>query len=101
MPFHIFEFHFQYINKYLNHIDISSECAKLMNKEYIKIKNALENLSELAIVYKNCNFRGMSMWRNEANEQIDDIMHLKVYEKYFKIFLNKALKNLEKKIANE
>lgn len=25
-------------------------------------------------------------------------MQLKVYEKYFKIFLNKALKNLEKKL---
>ena len=37
------------------------------------------------------------MWCNEANEHIDDIMKLNVFEKYFKITLNKALKNLEKK----
>lgn len=98
MPFHIFEFHFEYINKYLNHKDIANGCAKLMNNEYNKIKNALENFSELAIVFKNCNFRGQSIWRNEANEQIDDIVKLNVFEQYFKRPLGEALRNLEKKL---
>ena len=52
MHFHIFEFHFEYINKYLNHKDIASGCAKLMNNEYNKIKMHKKVLVNLKLFIK-------------------------------------------------
>ena len=98
MPFHIFQFHHKFINKHLTNKEVAHGCSKLMKNEYKKIKSALENFSELATVYNNCDFRGNSIWREEADAQIEEISNLNIKKSYFEISLSEALKNVEKKL---
>ena len=96
--YHIFQFHFKEIKGHLTQRDIARSCARLIDKEYEKIKNSVELLSELAILYNSCNFTGYSVWRNLAQKQIEEIKSLNVDNLYFNKTLENVMNNLNKKL---
>lgn len=98
MPFHIFEFHFSYIDEYLSKREIARFCAKLMDQEYIKIKSAIEFFSELAILFSKNEFVGATIWRCNAKSQINEIQNLRINEKYFNKTESQVKEVLRKKL---
>lgn len=83
MYYHIFQFHFSYIDKYLSKRDIARACAKLMDQEYKKLNLSLELFCELAIVFSKCEFIGTNNWRINARSQINELKKLNVISQYF------------------
>ena len=60
MYYHIFQFHFSYVNEFLIPKEIAHGCAKLMEKEYRKIKFSLKLFGVLEILFSECEFFGLS-----------------------------------------
>lgn len=98
MAFHIFQNHFENIEEILSKRDIAHSCAKLMENEFKKIENSLEIFSELAIIYKTCEFTGDSAWRTNINYKIETLKQLNIEKKFFRISKEEAFHLLDKRL---
>lgn len=96
MAYHIFQNHFEDIYKYLSERDIAKCCAILMQKEKEKIDFSLEIFTNLAILFKNCEFRGASQWREVAQKSIKEIKTLDIDRKYFGYSVKDVIQKLIK-----
>lgn len=98
MYYHIFQVHFNSINQFLSEREIANSCAKLMNNEYKKINNSLKLFTELAILYKSCNFAGGSEWKDMADKQIEKLKNLNINKTYFMKNLDEVKKLLSQSL---
>ena len=97
MSFHIFQSHFEKIEEYLSNKVIARCCAKLMKSEYKKIKNSLQTFSELSAIFKNCQYSGNSLWRSNAENEIDNLEKLNIQKMIMEISKDKAMHLLGQK----
>ena len=98
ISYHIFQNHFSEIENYLSQNEIAYGCAMLLEKEYRKIKNSLENFAELSILFKSTKIKGFGFWTFRAEKIIEEIKRVKIEQIYFKMELSDVKKNLEKKL---
>jgi len=98
IAYHIFQFHFNEKEKYINANEIAKGCANLMTKEYTKIKNSLQLFSELAILYNSTETRGANEWGYKAKEMINNIITMDIENEYFNRNLNEANEQLNAKL---
>lgn len=98
MSYHIFQYHFKYRNIYLNQREIANGCAKILEKEYNKIKTSLELFGQISLLFQDCQCRNASIWRMSAKNEKDEIQKLNIKKKYFSYQLEDAIKSLEKKL---
>ena len=96
IPFHIFQFHFDEIHKYLNPKEIANCCAMLMNKQYKKIDKAIKIYSYLAILFDGCDYKGNNEEIFNANNSLDIIKNLYISKSYFNLSIEEAKNNLRK-----
>lgn len=94
IPYHIFQSHFVEKDNYLSPREIAKGCASLMENEYIKIKNSLTLFSQLSILYKSTEFRGMGEWAIKADDMITDIIDMDIENTYFNASLDDVNKEL-------
>ena len=66
-----------------------------MEKEISKAYNSLKIFSELAILFEDCEFRGLSSWRETAKNSIKIIKNLNIKETYFNESVEEAKNNLK------
>lgn len=95
MDFHIFEYHFEHIDDFLNIRQIAHGCSKLLENEYKKIKKSLLLFSELAELFMQCSFIGYSNWRSNTNSYIRELKYLNISKLYFSNS-NKEIKEILK-----
>lgn len=98
IPYHIFQNHFEQINKFLTEKEIAKCCSKLLQLEKEKIEISLNNFSNLALLYDNCKFRGNSLWRQMTNDSILKIKRLNVEKIYFKKSQKEVMDNLSRNL---
>ena len=98
IPFHIFQNHFSQIDQYLTQNEIANGCAYLLEKEYRKIKNSLNNFGDLAVLFNSCEIKGINEWSSNAEDEIEEIKKMKIEEIFFKSSLNDVKISLEKKL---
>jgi hypothetical protein len=96
--YHIFQNHFQYINEYLTPKQIANCCANIMQKEYQKIQNSLRIFSEVATIFNDCQFIGVSEWSYNARKEIEELKNIDIEKTYFSISVDEAKKSIEKKL---
>lgn len=97
MAYHIFQNHFENMYKYLSNKMIAHCCSKMMEKEFRKIENDLNNFADLAILFNSCEFEGNSEWRRKATNSIKTLKNLDIKKKFFGITKEDAIQNLTQK----
>ncbi len=98
IPDHIFQYHFKSVDEFLTKREIAHGCERLMRKMYKKINDSLNIFSDLSTLFNNCQFRGNSLWRNNAVDLINDLKNMKMKDKYFNNNIKEARKGLEEKL---
>lgn len=98
ISYHIFQFHFNQKEKYINANEIAKGCANLMTKEYTKIKNSLQLFSELAILYNSTETKGSNQWEYKAKEMINNIITMDIENEYFNRNLSEVNEQLNAKL---
>ena len=96
IPYHIFQYHFPLVEKYLNQKEIANCAAKLMQNEYKKIDKSLKFYGELAVLFSGCNYRGNNETIFEADNSLNILKNLDFESKYLNISVEQAKEYLTK-----
>ena len=94
MPYHIFQYHFDDIENHLTKKEIAKCCSMLMEKEYKKFEIAFKNFIDLSILFRDCDIRGVSIWREKAENSIEALINLKIKNFYKNLTVEDAKNNL-------
>lgn len=98
ISYHIFQKHFIKAEKYLSQNEMANGCANLIEKEYKKIKNSLQNYGELATFFRALKIRRFNYWSYNAENMINEIKGMNIEKLYFNTSLNEVKDNLIKKL---
>lgn len=98
IAYHIFQNHFSKMDHYLSQNEIANGCATLLEKEYRKIKNSLENFGELAVLFKSTKVKGLGFWIYKTEQMIEEVKKMNFEKLFFQISLKEVKANLEKKL---